>query len=496
MAEALMTFDERYRAVEARDTRFDGQFVTGVRSTGIYCRPSCPARTPKPANVIFFRTSAAAHEAGFRACKRCLPEAVPGSPEWNLRGDIVSRAMRLIVDGTVEREGVGGLAARLGYSSRHLGRLLVAELGAGPLALARAHRAHTARALLVGSDLSVADIAFSAGFGSVRQCNDTVREVFGLTPSEVRRRRRSTDATPGSLTLSLPVREPFDAAGLLDWFAARAIPGLERVTSEGYARTLTLPGGPGRMEVSLGDRVGFVRLRVTLASLADLGAVVARTRRLLDLDADPVAVDHALTRHAVLAPMVAARPGVRVPGTMDAHETLMRTMIGQQVSVAAARTALTRLVASLGEPLPTVVPAHAEPDAPRRLFPTPAKIAEYGPEVLRGPRARTRAVRDAAAGLADGSLHLGSDDDGREQRARLLARQGIGPWTADYVRMRVLGDPDVLLTGDRAMRAGAAAAGLPTGRRELAAWAERIAPWRSSLTTRLWSATATPSVNR
>src|SRR6187455_2534762 len=190
MSSPRMTFDERYRVIESRDTRFDGQFVTAVRSTGIYCRPSCPARTPKPVNVTFYATSAAAHEAGYRACKRCLPEAAPGSPEWNLRGDTAGRAMRLIAAGVVEREGVPGLAARLGYSSRHLTRLLAAELGAGPLALARAHRAHTARMLLVGTDLPISDVAFSAGFASIRQCNETIREVFGMTPGELRSRRR------------------------------------------------------------------------------------------------------------------------------------------------------------------------------------------------------------------------------------------------------------------------------------------------------------------
>ena len=202
MSTASLTFDERYRAIDARDARFDGQFVTAVRSTGIYCRPSCPARTPKPENVTFYPTSAAAHEAGYRACKRCLPEAAPGSPAWNLRGDVAGRAMRLIADGVVEREGVPGLAARLGYSSRHLTRLLTEELGAGPLALARAQRAHTARMLLVSTDLPASDVAFSAGFTSVRQFNDTISEVFGMAPLALRARRRG-DATPARL---LPVR--------------------------------------------------------------------------------------------------------------------------------------------------------------------------------------------------------------------------------------------------------------------------------------------------
>ncbi|HET8928545.1 MAG TPA: AlkA N-terminal domain-containing protein [Microbacterium sp.] len=493
MTGTTMTFDERYRAIESRDARFDGQFVTAVRSTGIYCRPSCPARTPKPVNVTFYPTSAAAHEAGYRACKRCLPEAAPGSPEWNLRGDAAGRAMRLIADGVIEREGVTGLAARLGYSPRHLTRLLVGELGAGPLALARAHRAHTARMLLVGTDLPAADVAFSAGFTSVRQFNDTVREVFGLTPLELRARRPSAGSRgragsgsgagsardAGSISLALPVRGPFDAAGLFAWMAARALPGLEVATEDSYARTLALPGGPAWFR--LRHEGSRVRLEARLAHLADLPVLVGRTRRLFDLDADPVAVDAALAAHPALAPLVAATPGIRVPGAADPAEMLIRAMVGQQVSVASARTSLSRLAEALGE----TVSAHAGTD---RLFPTMTAIAEHGHEVLRGPAARIRAITGAAAALAAGDLVLSPGDDGAAQRAALLALPGVGPWTADYVRMRVTGDPDIFLPGDVAVRSGAAAAGLPADPSGLTAWAARAAPWRSYLTAHLWRA--------
>lgn len=486
-----MTFDERYRAIDARDTRFDGQFVTAVRSTGIYCRPSCPARTPKPENVTFFPTSAAAHEAGYRACKRCLPEAAPGSPEWNLRGDVAARAMRLIADGVVEREGVPGLAARLGYSARHLTRLLVNELGAGPLALARAHRAHTARMLLVGTDLPIADVAFSAGFASVRQFNDTVREVFGLAPGELRARRHARDAAPagvagaahavpGEIDLLLPYRRPFDAAGLFAWMQARALPGVEEATERAFARHLRLDGGPGWFALSLDD-ADRLHLRARLTQLGDLAPLVARARRLFDLDADPQAVDAALAGHAPLAPLVARVPGIRVPGAADPHEMLIRAMIGQQITVAAARTALTGLAHALGERV-------GSDDEAGILFPTMAAIAEHGHEVLRGPAARIRAVTGAAAALADGSLRLTLGDDGEAQRAALLAMPGIGPWTADYVRMRVLGDPDVFLPGDVAARAGAGGVGLPADAETLDAWATRTAPWRSYLTAHLWRA--------
>lgn len=477
MSFPVTDFDERYRAISARDTRFDGQFVTAVRSTGIYCRPSCPARTPKPQNVTFYPTSAAAHEAGYRACKRCLPEAAPGSPAWDIRGDTAARAMRLISDGVVEREGVPGLAARLGYSGRHLTRLLTTELGAGPLALARAHRAHTARMLLVGTDMPISDVAFSAGFASIRQCNDTIREVFGLTPGELRARRRlPASAAPGSIDLVLPYRGPLDASGIFAWMAARAIPGVEETTASSFSRHLRMAGGPAWFEVRQ-DEGERLHLRARVARLGDLAPLVSTVRRIFDLDADPLAIDEALAAHDEIAPLVARTPGIRVPGSADPHEMLIRAMVGQQITVVAARTALTALTEALGERTENGL-----------LFPTMTAIAAHGAEVLRGPAARIRAITGAASALAEGSLTLTVGDDGVDQRAALLAMPGIGPWTADYVRMRVLGDPDVLLPGDVALRAGAAASGLPGEPRALTAWAVRAAPWRSYLSAHLWRA--------
>lgn len=485
MSFPVTDFDERYRAISARDTRFDGQFVTAVRSTGIYCRPSCPARTPKPQNVTFYPTSAAAHEAGFRACKRCLPEAAPGSPAWDLRSDVAARAMRLIASGVVEREGVSGLAVRLGYSTRHLTRLLSTELGAGPLALARAHRAHTARMLLVGTDMQISDVAFSSGFASIRQCNDTIREVFGLTPGELRARRKTpAPAVPGAIDLVLPYRGPFDASGIFQWMAARAVSGVEEAAATSFSRHLRMAGGPAWFEVSQ-DPAERLHLRARVAQLGDLAPLVSTVRRIFDLDADPLAVDHALSAHPELAPLVARTPGIRVPGSADPHEMLIRAMIGQQITVVAARTALTALTVALGERTEQGL-----------LFPTMSAIAERGAEVLRGPGARIRAIVGAATALADGTLRLTVGDDGVEQRAALLAMPGIGPWTADYVRMRVLGDPDVILPGDVALRAGAAASGLPGDPLPLVAWAERAAPWRSYLSAHLWRAAPARPVRR
>ncbi len=485
-----MDFEQRYRAVEARDSRFDGAFVLAVRTTGIYCRPSCPARTPLARNIEFFRTGAAAHESGYRACKRCLPDAVPGSPEWNLRSDVAARAMRLIGDGVVEREGVPGLARRLGYTSRHLNRLLTSELGAAPLALARAHRAQTARQLLVATDLPVSEIAFASGFGSIRQFNDTIAAVYDRTPSQVRATRRRSPAPAPEVQgvgtrvrLALPVRRPFDAAGVFAWLAARAVPGVEVAGEDQYARTLLLPSGPAVFAVRWdGERL---QLEARLASLADLTPLVARVRRLFDADADPVGIDEALARHPELAPGVRAVPGIRLPGAVDPHEMLLRALAGQQISVAAARTQLARLAVACGTPLDE--PA----DGLTTLFPTPGQIAQHGHEVLVGPRTRSSNILAIAARLASGELDLSWADDPKDQHDRLVAEPGIGEWTAGYVAMRVLGDPDVLPSGDVALRKGAANLGLPSTAKELASWGATVSPWRSYASLHLWRASAT-----
>ncbi|MGO4536196.1 DNA-3-methyladenine glycosylase 2 family protein [Leifsonia sp. 2MCAF36] len=486
-------FAERYRAMSARDARFDGQFITGVHSTGIYCRPSCPAVTPKPGNVSFYLTAAAAHEAGLRACKRCLPDAVPGSPEWNVRDDLAARAMRLIADGTVEREGVPGLARRLGYTSRHLNRVLTAELGAGPLALARAHRAQTARLLLTGTDLPITDVAFAAGFSSVRQFNETMAEVYRLTPGAVRAAARRSPAAvhrqQGAVTLSLrlPARAPFDGAGLLGFLGARAIERVESTTTgpdgPGYARALRLPHGPAAVRLTLtgSAQAPAVQCDAALADVADLAPLVARVRRLLDLDADAEAIDAALASDPALAPSVAAAPGLRLPGAVDADEIVFRALIGQQVSVAAARTALARLTDALGEPI-----ALSAPVSFSRLFPTATAIAEHGRDVLRGPARRIDAIIGVAEALADGSLSIDVGESRDDLERRLLALPGIGPWTAGYIALRVLGSPDILLTGDLALRQGAARLGLPSEPRALAAYGARWAPWRSYAGLHLW----------
>ncbi len=471
--------DRCYAAVRARDARFDGWFVTAVTSTGIYCRPSCPARTPVAANVRFHPTAASAQRAGFRACKRCRPDASPGSPEWDLRADLVARAMRAIADGVVDREGVPGLASRLGYSSRHLHRQLVAEVGAGPLALARAQRARTARILLETTTLPVTEVAHAAGFRSVRQFNDTTRAIFGLPPTELRRRSRHGATGVGeSLILRLPFRQPADLRGALEHLATRAVTGLEETTPTSYRRALALPNGSGVVE--LAPQLDHVRATLHLDDLRDLTAAVQRCRRLLDLDADPRAVDEHLAGDAVLAGPVRTYPGTRVPGYPDAFEAAVRTVLGQQISVAAARRQWQRLVEHFGTPLRTPVGTIV------RGFPSPEILAASDLALIGGPRSRQRALAELAQRVADGSLDLGAAADRDQVRAALLAIRGIGPWTAEEVALRGLGDPDAFPSTDLVLRQQADRLGLPGNATELAAVAERWRPWRAYAAQHLW----------
>lgn len=569
-------FERRYRAVKSRDRRFDGQFYTAVSSTMIYCRPSCPAQTPKPENVTFYSTSAAAHEHGYRACKRCLPEAAPGTPEWNTRQDLAGRAMRLIREGHMNDGGVEALSAQLGYSSRHLHRTLSAELGAGPLALARAHRIHLARSLLVGTSLPITEIAFAAGFSSVRQFNDTARAVLGATPREIRvRAHRSAGAAPkrgGSsaastsgaaspgaaggaggasaterlgLRLALPVREPFNAVELFTFLAERALPGVEATQLDGealvYARTLRLAHGPAAIQVTATPVTTFpvpghpvaaasaikipaaeapagagpvgsslqwqLQLECELSAWADIPAAVAVARRLFDLDADPLAVCAALSEDPVLAPLLARAPGLRIPGTADGAEYLIRAIVGQQISVAAARTHLGRLVDALGAKHESSLAGLS------RLFPTPEEILAGIPappshtgsvppvldpeRPLRLPARSITTVRTAAAALASGELSLHQGADTRALHDQLTSMPGIGQWTASYLMLRVMGDPDVWMTGDVVLLTGAKKLGLldpaskkTAAHRALESHARRWSPWRSYAAMHLWQAAA------
>lgn len=437
--------------------------------------------TPHERNVRFYRTAAAAHEAGLRACKRCQPDAVPGSPDWNLSDTLAARAMRLIGDGVIERDGVTGLARRLGYTTRHLTRVLTAELGAGPLALARAHRAHAARTLLAATDLSVADVAFASGFTSVRQFNDTIQAVYETTPSALRalaqrgHPRAETPDAETALTLRLPARPPFDGAGVLRYLADHAIAGLETADAQSFERLVRLPHGAAHIRLGLdGDQA--ISITARLSEVADLSTLVARVRRLFDLDADSVAIDDALARDPALRPLVAAAPGIRIPGALDAEEALFRTLVGQQISIAAARTVLGTLTRELGD---------------NGQFPTAEAFATRGAEVLRGPATRIRTILGAAEAILDGRLTLDVGRPVDEFTSELTRLPGIGPWTAGYLAMRVLGNPDTLLTTDLVLRQSASALGLPSNPGALAARGRAWAPWRSYAGLHLWRARPT-----
>ncbi|MFL6239465.1 MAG: AlkA N-terminal domain-containing protein [Actinomycetes bacterium] len=467
-----------YRAVSSRDARFDGAFFTAVTSTRIYCRPSCPALTPKRSNVRFYATAAAAQQGGFRACKRCRPDATPGSPEWNLRADLVGRAMRLIADGVVDRDGVAGLAARLGYSERHVHRQLVTEVGAGPIALARAQRAQTARILLETTDLAVSHVAFAAGFASIRQFNDTIRDVFAGTPRELRARSASTPTAPGSLTLRLPYRAPFDATPLFRFLGTRAVPGIEEWDGTTFRRSLHLPHGTGVVDLTPAD--GHVRATMRLDDVRDLAAAVQRCRRLLDLDADSVAVADALGRDPLLRRLVRNAPGRRVPGHVDGAELAVRAILGQQVSVSGARTVAGRLVAKYGKPLTAPV------GAVTHLFPDAGTLADADPDDLPMPAARKRALHALTSALATGDIRIDAGADRLAVERALLALPGVGPWTASYIGLRALSDPDAFLPTDLGVRHALTNLGQPADPRSAAAIAERWRPWRSYALMYLW----------
>lgn len=524
--------DVRYLAVQARDARFDGWFFVAVTSTGIYCRPSCASVVPGRDKVRFYPTSAAAQKAGFRACKRCRPDASPGSPEWDRRDDVVARAMRAISDGVVDRDGVGGLAARLGYSPRQLGRLLLAEVGAGPLQLARAQRAQAARVLLETTTMPAAEVAFAAGFGSVRQFNDTVRAVFAEAPMALRERashrggsrkrarhdgrdeREGGEAVGGgeaadggapggssaassngssagsstSVTVRLAYRAPLEAPALFGFLAQRAVPGVEQGDATFYRRALSLPHGHGVVTVgapAAGER--WVRANFLLEDLRDLTAAVKRVRRTFDLDCDPEAVAQVLLPCPVLGPAVRGRPGLRVPGAADPEELALRAVLGQQVSVAGARSLAGRLAASYGQPLARSVGTVA------RAFPVPGALAEVDPAQLPLPASRARALARLAGALASGEVDLGPAADRDEASARLARLPGIGPWTISYVRMRAMGDPDAFLPGDLGLRRALERAGLPTSEREAHALSLNWRPYRSYALVHLWSGAAGPA---
>ncbi|HEU5331396.1 MAG TPA: AlkA N-terminal domain-containing protein [Actinocrinis sp.] len=479
MTTTTMTAESRYEAVRSRDARFDGEFFFAVSTTGIYCRPSCPATTPKRENVSFHPSSASAQSAGYRACRRCRPDAVPGSAAWNVRADMVGRAMRLISDGIVDEEGVPGLARRLGYSARQVQRQLVAEVGAGPLALARAQRAHAARVLLQTTDLSASDIAFAAGFASIRQFNETIRDVYAATPTQLRAqpaKPRSHTPAPApapsaaqppaaaatGIPLRLAFRGPYASRQVFDVLGRSAAEGVEEITGDVgrrvYRRTLRLAHGAGIAQVN--ERpggAGWLDCVLDLEDLRDFTAAIGRMRRLFDLDADPYAVAESFHADPVLGPLAAAEPGLRAPGAADPHQIALQAVLTQHATPDEARHLTAALVTAYGDPLPTARGGLTH------LFPTAHALADAGLDD------HDPALKALARALRDGSVRLDPGTDRDEAEHALASIPGISPRTAAYIRMRALGDPDVLIDAPSAL-----------------ADTETWRPWRSYATHHLW----------
>ncbi len=478
------------RARLSRDARFDGRFFIGVVTTGIYCRPTCPVQPPGAANVRFYGSAAAAAQAGFRPCLRCRPETAPGSPAWAGSPTTVRRALRLIEDGALDEGDVGELALRLGIGARHLRRLFDRHVGASPLQIASTCRLHRAKRLIDATDLPFDAIAQAAGFGSVRRFNQVLRGVYGRTPRELRRRRRGASAFAerpgGGLRLRLYYRTPYDAGALLGYLAPRAVPGVEVVDAARgtYRRAFRLAGleswNAGTVSVETGGD-GYLAAEVRHADARVLLDVAARLRRLFDLDADPLW----LGRHLAGVPLPAARTealsGIRVPGAWDGFELAVRAVLGQQVTVKGATTLAGRLVGELGEALPD----HLRGSGLVRSFPSPGAVAGFDLCSIGVPAGRATALRRLAEAVSAGELDLDAAADPEAAKARLTAIPGIGSWTAEYIAMRALRDPDAFPAGDLHLRK-AVGCGEAVNARELRAMAEAWRPWRAYAAMLLW----------
>ena len=470
--------EQCYEALRARDTRFDGRFYTAVVSTGIFCRPTCPARTPKFDNCTFYRSAAAAHAAGFRPCLRCRPEVAPGLAGWRGTANIVRRALDLISEGALDNSNMGNngtvdaLAARVGVGGRHLRRLFDEHVGTSPIDVAQAHRLLFAKKLLTETQLPAADVAFAAGFGSVRRFNTAIRDAYDKTPRELRGARTPRDHR---IRLKLPYKPPYDWPAMLDYLRARAIDGVEQVDGETYRRSFDV----GVVEVHPGGN-GHLMASIELADLSSVAAVVARLRRLFDLDADVELIGEHLARDARLADCLAKRPGLRVPGAWDGFETAVRAILGQQITVVAARRLAGKMVERFGEPLPKQF-ARPIMRFPRAVVLAGADIASLGM-----PKARARAIASLAATVVSDPDLLSPVGELDESIRRLKGLPGIGEWTAQYIAMRVLREPDAFPASDVGLlRAMANGESRPTPD-ELLAMAATWRPWRAYGAQHLW----------
>ena len=482
MENAVQNNEVFERARLSRDARFDGRFFIGVRTTGIYCRPICPANAPKSENVSFFPSAAAASEAGYRPCLRCRPECAPGTPAWTGTSTTVQRGLRLIANGALDDGNVEGLADRLGVTSRHLRRLFVKHVGASPLAVAHTQRLHFAKRLIDQTALSMSDISIAAGFGSVRRFNDTFRKTYGRSPRELRREGPVSIAA-STLCVQLPYRQPYDWGGMLDFFAGRATPGVEAVVDGEYIRTVRIDGEHGVIRAS--DSGDAISLSVHGIGTASLFPVVQRVRSMFDVDAPVDDITAVLNRDEQLRAWLQTRPGVRVPGAWDGFELTVRAVLGQQVSVKAATTFAGRIAMRYGEPAGVTVDRLE--DAPSVLFPEAHKLVRARLEHLGIIRSRAQTIRDLARAVVNGDLSFDAAQTVEDLRERLTAIRGIGNWTAEYVAMRVMKDPDAFPSSDLGLlRAFDSPDGSRLRPAELAARAEAWRPWRAYAALLTW----------
>jgi AraC family transcriptional regulator of adaptative response / DNA-3-methyladenine glycosylase II len=467
------------RARRSRDARFDGRFFIGVTSTRVYCRPICPARAPKDEHVRYFPSAAAAEAAGFRPCLRCRPEASPGTPAWLGTSAVVSRALRLIGDGALNQDGVEALAGRLGVTGRHLRRLFLQHLGATPLDVELTRRVHFAKKLLDETTLAMSDVAFASGFGSLRRFNAQIRRTYSRTPTELRRlARRRAVAEPDCYRFRLAYRPPYDWDAMLTFLAARATPGVESVADSRYRRTITVDGKVGVIEVSRLESGAALGLDVRFPDPRALLFIVEQVRRMFDLGADPGIIGEQLHADPLLRGLVARHPGIRVPGAWDGFELAVRAILGQQISVRAATTIAGRIAAMFGSP------AAGDPGDRQleRLFPAPGQLADAAIEQAGVVSVRAGTIRALARRIVDGTLTFGPCADGRAAVSALEDLPGIGNWTAEYIAMRALGEPDAFPSGDLVLRR---AAGDCTAR-ALSHKSEAWRPWRAYAVVLLW----------
>jgi AraC family transcriptional regulator, regulatory protein of adaptative response / DNA-3-methyladenine glycosylase II len=479
---SVSTLDRRAleRARTSRDPRFDGRFFVAVTTTGIYCRPVCPAPPPKSAHVRYYESAAAAAEAGFRPCLRCRPEAAPGTPAWLGTSAVVRRALRLIEQGALDQSSVDEFASRIGVGPRHLHRLFVQHVGASPLAVAQTRRLHFAKQLIDQTSLPMTEIALAAGFGSLRRFNDAFQCAYARSPRDIRRASEPVSVRSGEMSLRLAYRPPYDWRWVQSFLATRALRGVERVDARGYARTIALPSGPAIIGVRPVSGRNELELNVHDAPAASLLQLSLAARRTFDLAADPALTAQALKPDAVLGPLVRRRPGLRIPGVWDPFECAVRAVLGQQVSVAAGRTLTDRLVERAG----TRVPENSA--GLTHVFPTPEAIAATALDGIGITGARIACLQGLARAVIERKISF--DAPAAELAAALEALPGIGAWTAQYIALRALGEPDAFPAADIVLRRMASAGGSPLTARMLTQRAEAWRPWRSYAVMHLWCA--------